>query len=140
MWNSLMAKATTALITEYPFLFGMSGGKSGGKTKTGGTNYQNIAEWNLGDFVKNSKEKIAEWGGAIIVIMGLIMMLVGAVKIGKGLMSHGQGQPPNWVINILLVVAGGAFTIFGFGLFKNFGEMAAQDLEQLGHVALMLFH
>lgn len=121
MYYALMAKATIALMEEYPFLFALASKDPTNKSK-----------WSLDKFVENAKDKIGQWGAAIIVLMGLVMMVVGAVKIGKGLMSHGQGQPTNWVINILLVVAGGLFTVFGFNLFKNFGEMAAQDLDQLG--------
>lgn len=127
MWNALMARVTVALMEEYPTLFALSSDSS----------HTNSADWSLDNFVENAKEKIGQWGAAIIVLMGLIMMVVGAVKIGKGLMSHGQGQQTNWVINILLVVAGGLFTVFGFNLFKNFGEMAAQDLEALGQISLI---
>ena len=126
MWNALMARVTVALMEEYPTFFALSD-----------SSHTNNADWSLDNFVENAKEKIGQWGAAIIVLMGLIMMVVGAVKIGKGLMSHGQGQQTNWVINILLVVAGGLFTVFGFNLFKNFGEMAAQDLEALGQISLI---
>lgn len=127
MWNALMAKVTVALMTEYPSLFALDSG----------TEYGDTAKWSLDKFVENSKGKLAQWGGAIIVLLGMIMMIVGAVKIGKGLMSHGQGQQTNWVINILLVVAGGLFTVFGFNLFRNFGQMAAQDLNELGQISLL---
>lgn len=130
MWNALMARITVALMTEYPTLFALS---------KGGTDYADTeGKWSIEKFAENAKEKIGSWGGLIIVLMGLLMMVVGAVKIGKGLMSHGQGQPTNWVINILLVVAGGCFAVFGFNLFRNFGEMAAKDLNELGQMAFML--
>ena len=134
MLNALMARITVALMTEYPTLFAMAP-KSGSDT---GTEHADTTSWSIEKFAENAKEKIGQWGGLIIILMGLLMMVVGAIKIGKGLMTHGQGQPTNWVINILLVVAGGCFAVFGFGLFRNFGEMAAQDLEQLGQAVLML--
>lgn len=130
MWNALMARITVALMTEYPTLFALSGDS--------GNEHADKSKWNLEQFAENAKEKIAQWGGLIIILLGLLMMVVGAVKIGKGLMTHGQGQPTNWVINILLVVAGGCFAVFGFNLFRNFGEMAAQDLEQLGTQCVLL--
>ena len=130
MWNALMARITVALMTEYPTLFALSGDS--------GNEHADKSKWDLEQFAENAKEKIAQWGGLIIILLGLLMMVVGAVKIGKGLMTHGQGQPTNWVINILLVVAGGCFAVFGFNLFRNFGEMAAQDLEQLGTQCVLL--
>ena len=112
MWNALMARITVALMTEYPTLFALSGDS--------GNEHADKSKWDLEQFAENAKEKIAQWGGLIIILLGLLMMVVGAVKIGKGLMTHGQGQPTNWVINILLVVAGGCFAVFGFNLFRNF--------------------
>lgn len=135
MLNALMARITVALMAEYPTLFALAPKTGSG---TDGTEHADSTGWSIEQFAENAKGKIAQWGGLIIILMGLIMMVVGAIKIGKGLMTHGQGQPTNWVINILLVVAGGCFAVFGFGLFKNFGEMAAQDLEQLGQAILML--
>jgi hypothetical protein len=129
MWNALMTKATIALMTEFPTLFALSSG-------TGTSEHGEQSSWNFDNFVENAKEKIGNIGAGIVVLMGMIMLVVGAIKIGKGLMTHGQGQT-NWVINILLIVVGGLFVAFGFSLFFNAGGMFANEIEELGQAALM---
>lgn len=129
MWNALMTKASIALMTEFPTLFALSNG-----TGTGG--HEESTGWTFDNFVDNAKEKIGNIGAGIVVLMGMIMLVVGAIKIGKGLMTHGQGQT-NWVINILLIVVGGLFVAFGFSLFFNAGGMFAKEVVDLGQVSLL---
>lgn len=124
MWNALMAKATIALMTEFPRLFALNGG-------VGTSDASQETTWTFDNFVNNARDKIGSIGAGIVVLMGMIMLVVGAVKIGKGLMTHGQGQT-NWVINILLIVVGGLFVAFGFSLFFNAGGMFAKEVVDLG--------
>ena len=131
MWNALMTKASIALMTEFPTLFALS---TGAGTGTGG--HEENSGWTFDNFVDNAKEKISSIGAGIVVLMGMIMLVVGAIKIGKGLMTHGQGQT-NWVINILLIVVGGLFVAFGFSLFFNAGIMFSKEAVDLGQVSLL---
>lgn len=129
MWNALMAKATVALMTEFPTLFALS-------NSNGTSDHSGDSTWTFDNFVENAKSKISSIGAGIVVLMGMIMLVVGAIKIGKGLMTHGQGQT-NWVINILLIVVGGLFVAFGFSLFFNAGIMFSKEAVELGEVSLL---
>ena len=131
MWNALMAKMTVMLMTEFPRFYALMTSINGAGNNTEDSN------WNFNNFVENAKTKISTIGAGIVVLMGMIMLVVGAIKIGKGLMTHGQGQT-NWVINILLIVVGGMFVAFGISLFFNAGIMFSKEAEELGQAVLLL--
>lgn len=84
---------------------------------TGGTDsggHKTIAE-----ILKNVRNSLGIWGGIIISILGAAAIIVAAYMIVKGLMSHGKGQPTNWLIVIGLIVIGGLFITIGFGGFAS---------------------
>jgi hypothetical protein len=81
---------------------------------TGGSGNNTIAE-----ILKNVRNSLGVWGGIIISILGAAAIIVAAYMIVKGLMSHGKGQPTNWLIVIGLIVIGGLFVTIGFGGFAS---------------------
>ena len=81
----------------------------------------------ISGLLTNFKGNMNTWIGIAAVIAGLVMMLVGIVKVAKGLMSHGGGQV-NWVTNILLLVIGGLLATSGFSAVSSFAGNVGADL------------
>lgn len=82
----------------------------------------------------NLSGQLKVWLGLIAALVGVVMVIAAIIKIGKGLMSKGQGQV-NWVQNILLLIVGlmlgfgGLVTSTGF--FDKLGEATVDELNAL---------
>lgn len=96
------------------------------------------AAWDLGSFLQNATSTLKTWGGYVIVLIGVVMVIVSVYKIAKGLMSHGQGQPTNWAVAIILLVLGGAFMVGGFTFVSGIASGGKKTIEDLGNGAIML--
>lgn len=94
-----------------------------------------FGEWDLGTFLKNATSTIQTWGGAFVILIGVIMIIVGIYKIAKGLISHGKGQPPNWVISIALIIVGGALTVGGLDWVMTIAGDQRKTIDELGGAA-----
>ena len=91
--------------------------------------------WSITNLFQNAGTSMKTIGGALLVLLGIIMIVVAGVKIAKGLMSNGQGQPPNWIMIAALLVVGGMFAVGGFNLISDIaagGEQTIKDLGQNG--------
>lgn len=88
--------------------------------------------WDVNTLLQNLNTALNSWGSGIVTIIGLVMVIVGVYKIGKGLMSHGQGQV-NWVLNIALIIIGGMLAWSGgWGLVSQFSNGAQKTINDLG--------
>lgn len=87
--------------------------------------------WDLTNFLENSKEQLEKWGGSIILIVGVVMIIAAVWQIASGLMSHGKKQT-NWAIALLLLIVGGAFIAGGWSFVSNIAEGGKRTLEDLG--------
>ena len=74
--------------------------------------------WDLGSFLENATSTLQGWGGSLIILIGVIMVIASVYQIAKGLIQGGRGQT-NWAIAILLLLIGGAFMA---GLFRWSGD------------------
>lgn len=89
--------------------------------------------WSLDSFLNRVKDKLSGWGGILIVIIGIVMIIAGVYQIAKGLAGHGKAQI-SWPIAILLVVLGGVFVaISSIALFENIGKGMQTTIEDLGN-------
>ena len=92
--------------------------------------------WSINNFLTNLNKNLNLWGGLLIVVIGLIMVIVAVVKIAKGLMSGHNGQT-NWVLNIVLFFLGGALAFGGgWSLVKGISQGGSDTLNDLGKIAL----
>lgn len=87
--------------------------------------------WSIDSLLGNIQAKLADWGGLIIMIIGAVMLISAAWKIGSGLMSHGKKQT-NWAVCIILILVGGAFLAGGWSFIQNISESGQQIIEDLG--------
>lgn len=94
-------------------------------------------KWSLNKFLENTFNSMKKWGHWIILIIGAICLIVAAYKIFVGLKNHGQ-QPVNWVVNIALLLFGGACIAGGFTMFETIGKGGKETLDELGNTILYI--
>lgn len=88
-------------------------------------------DWKLKTFLGNLLGDLKVYGSGAIMILGVIMILVAAFQIGKGLMSGGKGQT-NWIMALGCLVIGGMFLSSGYNLVAKIGKGAGSSIEDLG--------
>lgn len=74
---------------------------------------------------------VTSWATPILFLVGAILVIVAIIKIGKGLMSHGQGQV-NWPMNIACLLIGALLIAASSGMFarlKQAGSTLNNDLN-----------
>lgn len=94
--------------------------------------------WDLTSFLTNLNDKLRFWGGLLIVLVGVILIIVGAVKVAMGLGSHGKKQV-SWPIIIAMIFVGGAFALGGFSLVFDIAGGGKTTIEELGQTILPMF-
>lgn len=84
--------------------------------------------------VAGSNGILRTWGGYIIILLGVVMMIVGIWQICKGLIQHGKAQT-NWAVAIILLIIGGALASFGGSATGAWGWL--EDLAGSGKDTIM---
>lgn len=99
-------------------------------------------KWDLGNFLQNATNTIKTWGGYLITLIGVVMIIVAVYQIAKGLIGHGkQGQPTNWFVVIGLLIIGGALSVAGGFLWvSNIAQGGKKTIEDLGKASTVLFN
>lgn len=94
------------------------------------------SNWSIEKFLNNLNKNLTLWGGLLVTVIGLVMVIVAVVKIAKGLMSSGRSQT-NWVLNIVLFFLGGALA-FGGGwtLVADISKGGSDTLNDLGKTVI----
>lgn len=88
--------------------------------------------WTLENFLKNAFQKLKGWGGILVTIIGIVMLVAGIYQVAKGLISHGKTQV-SWPIAIILILLGAALAFAGvWGLMSDIGTGAKGTIEALG--------
>ena len=93
--------------------------------------------WDVSSFLKNSEKQLKDWGGGIILIIGVVMIIASVWQIASGLMSHGKKQT-NWAIALLLLIVGGAFVAGGWGFVSNIASGGKKTIEDLGSGSIVI--
>lgn len=94
-----------------------------------------LSGWSINNFLTNLNKNLNLWGGLLIVVVGLVMVIVAVIKIAKGLMSS-KGQT-NWVLNIVLFFLGGALAFGGgWSLVQGISQGGSDTLNDLGKMAI----
>lgn len=94
-----------------------------------------MSGWSINNFLTNLNKNLNLWGGLLIVVVGLVMVIVAIIKIAKGLMSS-RGQT-NWVLNIVLFFLGGALAFGGgWGLVQGISQGGSDTLNDLGKIVI----
>lgn len=95
--------------------------------------------WRICTVLYNVRRLMIDWGAALMMVIGVVMIIVGIWKIAQGLISHGKTQV-SWVVNIALILVGILFCA-GSSFFKamtasegnSLGGALANELSALGN-------
>ena len=92
-----------------------------------------VPMFNLNDLLTNLIKKAKSYGGGLIIVIGIIMIVVAGFKIGKGLMTQGKpnAQPINWFLCAGLILVGGTFAFGGFTSLSNLSKTVGQTVDDL---------
>ena len=98
------------------------------------------AAWDLTSFLENAKVQIQLWGGLLLMLLGAVGLIWGAVLLIKKLMANPQsaGQQQGWGSIALLILIGGAVSTGGWSLVSTVGSGGQQTIEDLGGGTVIL--
>lgn len=88
----------------------------GGILMSGGSGFK------ISTLLKSLQGSLNNWVQWIVTIVGVVMVGFGIYKLAKGLISHGKGQPTNWVIVFALIIVGGV--MMGSGGWNLLGDIS----------------
>ena len=89
--------------------------------------------WDLVSFFKNGTNWGSMAGGAFLGLVGLFCIVVGGVKIAKKMMNPAQNQQESWIMNIGLLIFGGALLFGGLSLLLSFAEGGKTTVQDFGN-------
>lgn len=93
--------------------------------------------WDLGSFLKNATSTLEKWGGYLICLIGVVMVVWSVVMIARGLISHGKTQV-SWAVAIILLILGGAFMVGGFSFVSEIASGGKKTIEDLGNGTILM--
>ena len=93
--------------------------------------------WDLGSFLQNATSTLKTWGGYLIILIGVVMVVWSVVMIARGLISHGKTQV-SWPVAIILLILGGAFMAGGFSFVANIASGGKKTIEDLGNATILM--
>lgn len=117
----MLAAANNFLLNLW---LGYSGLLAGGKQT-----YDGDKSTGIGAMLDNAVKLIQDWGGAFLIIMGAIGLVMAGYNIITGLMS--ENKQVNWVKQIILITFAGALLVGGFGLMQAFGDLGQNTIKGL---------
>lgn len=93
--------------------------------------------WDLTSFLTNSKTQLITWGGAIIMLVGVVMIIVAVVNIARKFISP-QSAPGGWAGPIICLLIGGALLAGGWSFVATIAEGGKKTIEDLGTTVIPL--
>jgi len=98
----------------------------------------NDSKWSIGSLLINATETLKTWGGAFIILLGVIMIVYSVYQIGTGLISHGKKQT-NWFISLALLIVGGAVSAGGWAFVAGIAGGGQATITDLGTMIVPYF-
>ena len=89
--------------------------------------------WDLVNFFRNGTNWGSMAGGAFLGLVGLFCVIVGGFKIAKKMMNPAQNQQESWVMNIGLLIFGGALLFGGMTLLLSFAKGGEKTVRDFGN-------
>lgn len=93
-------------------------------------------------FLTKLVTQLQTWGGIIIVLIGVVMIIWSIWKLASGLLSQGR-QDVNWFKIAIAFLVGGAFVVAGTGgawtFVQNIAAGGKKTIEDLGSTILPLW-
>ena len=92
-----------------------------------------VADWDIVSLLTNTKSLGKVIGGAVIGLIGVILLIVGGVFVGIKLWGNPQsGVTKSWLIIGLMILIGGAMLTGGWTLLENVSSGGQKTVEELG--------
>lgn len=91
--------------------------------------------WDLSTFLQNAKTQFQTWGGYLLAVLGILMIIVGLYKLGTGLMS--DRKEVEWVKVITLLLIGGVLAVSGVNVITNIADGGSATIKDLGGTILL---
>ena len=87
--------------------------------------------WDLTSFLDNAQNQVSTWGGAFLMLVGLVGGIWASFQIVSGLMSHGKKQV-SYGMNAILLLISGALATTGLSLVMDIAAGGKKTIEDLG--------
>lgn len=87
--------------------------------------------WDLTSFLDNAQNQVSTWGGAFLMLVGIVGVIWAAFQIVSGLMSHGKKQV-SYGMNAILLLISGALATTGLSLVMDIAAGGQKTIEDLG--------
>lgn len=88
--------------------------------------------WDLISALNNTGSFGKKVGGAIIIVLGIILITYGAFKVFKAITGREGSEGPQWFKAFLAIVAGGAMEFGAWALFESIANGGQTTVSQLG--------
>lgn len=88
-------------------------------------------DWDVGSFLTNSTDQLKTWGGLVISLLGVILIIVGVFQLVKKFISPQQGGG-GWAMPIVMIIVGGALLTGGWALLAKIAGGGQKTIEDLG--------
>lgn len=95
------------------------------------TNQVVLGSWDLTSFLQNATTQVREWGGAFLILVGIVGVIWASFQIISGLMSHGKKQV-SYGTNAILLLVSGALAVTGIDLVMDIAAGGQKTIEDLG--------
>lgn len=95
------------------------------------------AAWDLVSALRNAGNYVGKLGSAAVIMLGFILILVGAWKLAMKLIN-GEKSRESWGMIVALIVIGGAFAYGGWKMFTGVASGGKKTIEDLGSGAIDL--
>ena len=94
--------------------------------------FMTMSGWSMDTFLENVQQNTGSYGIIIVTVVGLVMVIIGVVKLAVNLINSGRGQA-NWVMTILLIVLGCILAFAGgWNVLEKLGKGASDTIYELG--------
>lgn len=93
--------------------------------------------WDLTSFLDNAQNQVSTWGGAFLMLVGIVGVIWAAFQIVSGLMSHGKKQV-SYGMNAVLLLISGALATTGLSLVMDIAAGGKKTIEDLGSTINLL--
>lgn len=91
-----------------------------------------LGAWDLVSFLTNTTDYAGFVGGALVTLLGLIILIVAGVFVTKKLFGNGQQQEKSWIMIAVMILLGGAFFGGGLTLIQMVASGGEQTIKDLG--------
>ena len=89
------------------------------------------SSWSIGNLLDSVQSLIPDWGGTVLMIAGMILMVWMGVLLVMKFLKKGQDQT-SWGLIIAGLIVGGALAFGGWELISDIGEGGRQTIDELG--------